>query len=306
MKCVLPLLPVVVLLKSATAAFNGTDITSAPFDPTEPVYQIHDKYPPVMTSTWTYGVQHDGWWIAHEALRGEVNDFQMALESLVSIPSASTVPAATAVTDHSVVVIAMQKWWRGHLKHMHSHHRNEDRIIKRFATQRFRWPDFVENDHQEILQRLDAIDTLVQRIVEIGTSVASSTGSDNTDRISPPSDNIVTCITELKSLWTDYNRVILQHLDQEEEVCIALMRAYFHPKHVQRMQHRLGMMGPAVEMGAIVHYVGEVGMKESMKAQKTPRIMEAIGWNLILKPRHRHYVKAMVNQLEILKHARLV
>ncbi|KAI2493476.1 Hemerythrin HHE cation binding domain [Fragilaria crotonensis] len=218
MKCVLPLLPVVVLLKSATAAFNGTDITSAPFDPTEPVYQIHDKYPPVMTSTWTYGVQHDGWWIAHEALRGEVNDFQMALESLVSIPSASTVPAATAVTDHSVVVIAMQKWWRGHLKHMHSHHRNEDRIIKRFATQRFRWPDFVENDHQEILQRLDAIDTLVQRIVEIGTSVASSTGSDNTDRISPPSDNIVTCITELKSLWTDYNRVILQHLDQEEEV----------------------------------------------------------------------------------------
>ena len=303
MRCVLPLLQVVVLLRSATATFNGTNITSAPFDPYEPVYQIHDKYPPNMTSTWTYGVKHDGWWIAHEALRGELNDFQMALKSLVPIPLTSTVPSSTAVTDHSVIVIALQKWWRGHLKHMHSHHRNEDRIIKGFATQRFRWPDFVETDHQDILQRLNAIDALVQRIVEIGKSVASS--RDTTGSSSPPSDNIVTCMAELKSLWADYNRVILQHLDQEEQVCIALMRAYFHPKHVQKMQHRLGMMGPAVEMGAIVHYVGEVGMKESMKAQQTPRMMEAIGWNLILKPRHRHYMKAMVKQLEILKHARL-
>jgi hypothetical protein len=301
MKYILPL--VGVLLRSTAAASNGSNIKSSPFDPNEPVHQIHDKYPPNMTSTWTYGVKHDGWWIAHEALRGEVNDFQMALESLVSSPLTSTATSATAFTDRSVVVIAMQTWWRGHLKHMHSHHRNEDRIIKRFATQRFRWPDFIETDHEDILQRLDAIDTLVHRIVEIGTSVMSS--SLNNGSISPPSDNFVMCMVELKSLWTDYNQVILQHLDQEEEVCIALMRAYFHPKHVQRMQHRLGMMGPAIEMGAIVHYVGEVGMKESMKAQKTPRMMEVIGWNLILKPRHRHYMKAMVKQLDILKHARL-
>lgn len=289
------------LLISTIAASIDKSITPVPFDPLDPVYQIQSKYPPNMTSTWTYGLEYDGWWIAHEALRGEVLEFQMALESLSR--SASSLPATNENTDHRVLVRKMQKWWRAHLKHMHSHHRNEDRIVKSFATQRFRWPEFIEADHHDISQLLDKIDRLVQRIVKVGTSVPSTTTKSGS--ISPPSDSIISCMAELRSIWDDYHQVVFRHLAQEEEVCIALLRAYFHPNQVQGMQHRLAMMGPRVEMGAIVHYVGEDCLKASMKAQRTPRVMELIGWNFILKPRHGYYMNTVVKQLEILKHARL-
>jgi len=253
---------------NTTMGLSGKDST---FDVLDPTYQIHEKYPPNMNTTWTYGMEHDGWWIAHQALRGELDDFQATLKSLHG--RLGTKQRA-----------AMQKWWRGHLIHMHSHHHNENKIAKKFASQRFRWPDFIEPDHDDILQRLDSINNLVDKIV-------------NSNR---PED-VATNLSELTIAWTDYHCTISQHLDREEEICISLMRAYFDQNQVQGMQQRLAMMGPRVETGSIVYYLGEQHIKMCMRVQKTPKIIEAIGWMLILKPRYRFYVKTMVKQLEILK-----
>jgi hypothetical protein len=255
------------LFVGTTMALIGSDTT---FDPLDPCYQICERYPPNMTSTWTYGMEHDGWWIAHQALRGELDDFQTILGSLHGLSTKQR--------------SAMQKWWRGHLKHMLSHHHNEDKIAKKFASQRFRWPAFIETDHDDVLQRLDSINTLLDKIVH-----------------STLSEDVATHLSELTIAWTDYHHAMSQHLDREEEICISLMRAYFNQNQVQRMQQRLAMRGPRVETGAIVYYLGEEHMKKSMRMQKTPKIVEAIGWMLILKPRYRFYMKTMVKHLEVLR-----
>jgi hypothetical protein len=180
-------------------------------------------------------------------------------------------------------VQALQKWWKGHLKHMTSHHRNEDNIAKQFAEKRFRWPEFVESDHVEIDRLIASIEVLIQRIAQDGSSISMGH------------------IVQLRTLWKEYHVIVARHLDQEEDVCIALMRAYFTQHQVQRMQHRLAMMGPRVEMGAIAYYVGFPLLEESTVAQRTPKILHWIGMNLILKPRHGFYLKTMVKQLEVMR-----
>jgi hypothetical protein len=272
MKSILAL--AIALLLCTTTASSSNNGAVVAFDPTDPAYQVNEKFPPNMTATWTYGIEHDGWWIAHQALRGELQDFSNALASLVSF----------GITQQQVV--ALRKWWKGHLKHMHSHHFNEDKIAKKFSSQRFRWPDFIEVDHEDVLQRLSSIEKLVQNVVNSSSTQPGEVASH---------------VEKLNSTWGDYHRIVSRHLDQEEEICIALMRAYFNQNQVQRMQQRLAMMGPRVETGAIVYYVGEEYMKESMRMQKTPKLVQAIGWNFILKPRYRFYTKTMVKQLEILK-----
>jgi hypothetical protein len=236
MKSVASLL-VLLFVVNTTIALPRRDST---FNFLDPAYQIHEKYPPNKNNTWTYGIEHDGWWIAHQALRGELDDFQAILSSLHG-------PICTKQRA------AMQKWWRGHLKHMHSHHHNEDNIAKTFASQRFRWPDFIEPDHDDILQRMDSINALVVKIV-------------NSNR----PEEIATHLSELKIAWTDYHCSVAEHLDREEEICISLMRAYFNQNQVQRMQQRLAMRGPRVETGAIVYYLGEQHIKLSMRMQKSP------------------------------------
>jgi hypothetical protein len=249
-----------------------TTTPKAAFDPAD--YQLHAHFPPNKTATWTYGIGYDGWLLAHKGLRGELQDFAEALESMLS---------QTSVTVEKAQKQALQKWWRGHLKHMTSHHRNEDSIAKKFAEKRFRWPDFVEMDHEEINRHIESIKPLIQFIVRDSSSISMGH------------------IVQLRTLWKDYHAIVARHLDQEEDVCITLMRAYFTQQQVQRMQHRLAMMGPRVEMGAIAYYVGFQVLEESTVAQKTPKILRWVGISLILKPRHWFYLKTMVKQLEVMR-----
>jgi hypothetical protein len=246
-------------------------VFSSEFDPTDPGFQVTEAFPPNKNETWTYAIEQDGWYIAHEALRGEANDFTKALDRFLL--------HSHRIQDFHLK--AMKRWWMGHQKHMDSHHHNEDMIAKKFASQRFHWPDFVDQEHQILLADLSSLDVAIKEFVH--TKPAEYTLH----------------LERIKELWDAYHQHVLLHLAREEEVCIGLMRAYFAQHEVTRLQHMLGMKGPRVEMGAIVHYLGGIdATKQVMQQQGLPTILEFIGMEFIAKPRYRFYKKKMLKHLD--------
>jgi hypothetical protein len=209
----------------------------------------------------------DGWTLAHDALRGEVYDFSEALDVINSRQASSPISHAQAR--------AMNKWWQGHLKHMQSHHTNEDRIVKAFVKRRFEYPDFMEEDHEQVEHHFDAISKLMRRLY---------IARNNHDRMR--------AFVQLRSAFQDYLDCLLPHLLAEEAIGIPLTRAYFTPTEVQRMTNHLARIGPRVETGAIVHYVGAAKLKQAMRLQNAP--LQRVAWFLILGPRYRYYKRHML------------
>jgi len=238
-------------------------------------WQVSPLHSPDKTSTWTYGIDMDGWTLAHDALRGEVYDFSDALNELHN--------RQTSISHRQAR--AMRKWWQGHLKHMQSHHTNEDRIVKKFVQRRFKYPDFMEEDHEEVEHHFEVISNLMRQVY------TARTDHDRTETFQ-----------HLRIAFEEYADCLLPHLLAEEAIGIPLTRAYFTPKEVQRMTNHLARIGPRVETGAIVHYVGASKLKLAMRLQNAP--LQRVVWALILNPRYRYYKRHMLALLnEILGEA---
>lgn len=214
----------------------------------------------------------DGWTLAHDALRGEVYDFIDALEAMNYRQTPISRRQARAI----------RKWWRGHLKHMQSHHTNEDRIVKAFVQSRFIYPDFMEEDHEQVEHYFDVISNLVKQLYVART---------DRDRME--------AFQHLRINFVEYTDCLIPHLLAEEAIGIPLTRAYFTPKEVQRLTNRLARIGPRVETGAIVHYVGASKLKQAMRLQNAP--LQRIAWALVLNPRYRYYKRHMLALLNEMK-----
>lgn len=241
---------------------------------TSTVASSHSSWhPPDKTSLWTYGIDMDGWTLAHDALRGEVHDFSQVLEALLA--------QSDPISNRQVC--AMNRWWRGHLIHMRSHHENEDHVVKAFVRRRFGYPHFMEVDHALIECHLNSISRLIKML--------SGRTRTSTDRLQ--------ILARLKAALRRYQDDLLPHLKGEEDVVIRLTRAFFTPNEVQRLTNRLAVIGPRLETGAIVHYVGKDKLKQAMRLQKAP--LQRVAWALILCPRYRYYQKHMLASLDVLR-----
>lgn len=268
-----------ILLLLLRLSLNHSELTTC-FDPMDPSYQVQPKYRPDKSSSWTYGLDTDGWMIAHDALRGEVSDFESVLN------------ASKHRISHSQTV-AIQKWWSLHVKHMQSHHKNEDKIVKHFVSQRFIYPEFMEHDHALINDHLEAINNVITELVNTTTDIINVNQTDAEGRLPK--------IMKLQLAWKAYMTDLLPHLKAEEDICIPLMRAYFTMSQVHHLSHRLAQSGPKVETGAIVHYAGREKVLATMEAQRVPVALQTIAWVLILRPRHEYYQREMIHLLETIR-----
>ena len=59
-------------------------MTSAPatIDTLDLKWQVSDKFKPDKTEEWSFPANKDGWVLAHNMLRGEINAFIKAIESI--------------------------------------------------------------------------------------------------------------------------------------------------------------------------------------------------------------------------------
>lgn len=229
-------------------------------------WQLSQSYPPDKTHLWTYGIDMDGWTLAHDALRGEIKDFQHALDTIMEQDISRR------------QVRAMRKWWKGHLTHVQSHHTNEDNIVKAFVKRRFSYPEFMQDDHEEIEHHFRVISDVIRQVY---------IARNDHDRME--------ALVKLKKAFEEYSDCLLPHLLAEEAIGIPLTRAYFTPKEVQRLTIRLARSGPRCETGSIVHYVGPAKLRQAMRLQNAP--LQRIAWILILNPRHRYYKRHMLRLL---------
>jgi hypothetical protein len=103
------------------------------FDPTSIQYQISKQYVPNKESTWPYPAQEDGWFHAHNALRGQMQMIHDALQTIQSRHQPLLdweVKALVQAFDH-------------HYEFIHTHHSNEDDISTPELLKRFQYPEKV-------------------------------------------------------------------------------------------------------------------------------------------------------------------
>lgn len=58
----------------------------------------------------------------------------------------------------------MQRWWKSHAAHIHSHHENEDDKFTPAMAERINLPEKLTTDHVVLTEHLDKIDGLVKAL----------------------------------------------------------------------------------------------------------------------------------------------
>lgn len=168
------------------------------FSPTDPRYTVDEKkFPPNKESTWPYPAEKCGWMMVHNALRGEIIQFQDTLSAI----------KARRGTLKSWEVECIQDVFIAHLYNMEEHHSTEDNILSPELMKRFKYPDKLTDDHEAIFAQLDKASEIVKSL---------KTG-----------DDTITTIGSLSHEFNVYKESIFPHFAEEEMYAIPLTRAYF-------------------------------------------------------------------------------
>lgn len=208
------------------ALLNGFDTPK--IDVFDPAYQVDPAHAPDKVDMWKLvPVEQDGWVLAHNAVRHELAELRKAMTA-VGIDT----KLAPWQCD------AIKKYVAGHLIHVHEHHRNEDDIFNPFLRQRILYPDKLEADHVELVEKMDEIEQVA------GALVANDT------------------LGTLMPLWSRYEALMLPHLHEEEVVGLPLARAYFSPAEIGKVVESFMKNGDPVSMGGFIHVLG--GKKDAL------------------------------------------
>ena len=144
-------------------------------------------------------------------------------------------------------VASIQRWWKSHLNHIHSHHQNEDEKMNPYLRERILYPEKLEADHIILTNHLDTIAGLVGNLSVSGTS-----------------------LEKLYSAWHSYQSMMELHLLEEEHFGIPLMRAYFKPKEMGKIVGDImgSKYAPKEEMGSFIYFLGEKKFREEFMKQE--------------------------------------
>jgi hypothetical protein len=158
-----------------------------------------------------------------------------------------------------------------HSESIHAHHANEDKIVAPFLRQRFKYPDKVEHDHEELVTQLNKVADIIQHLKE--------------------GDSVEPLLTE----WTKYDEMMRPHLKEEEDFYLPLMRAYFTREEFAVLVQQIIKNAPALELGGMVHTLGvDYFRSEFMKQEGIPSFV----WWLQFRSAHKAYVTQFVSKLE--------
>ena len=176
----------------------------------------------------------------------------------------------------------IQKWWDGHYIHIIEHHKNEDNQLNPFIKTRVNYPDKLETDHIELLEILNAISEDIENLKENDL------------------------VEELKVKWGNYELKMLPHLQEEEDIGLPLLMAYFTPKEVNQVTEKFLKDADKRSLGSFVHWMGN--KNECLKFQKN----EGIPWfvwyipNSGFKALRNHYRETMVSMIDSLLENKIV
>lgn len=232
-------------------------------------YQADKSFLPDKRILWKMSESETGWVIAHNAIREEIKSMKNALDKLI-------------LPLKKWQIECIQKWWDGHYIHIIEHHKNEDEQLNPFIKSRVNYPDKLETDHIELVELLNSISIDINNLKENDS------------------------LEGLKSKWENYESKMLPHLQEEEDIGLPLLMAYFTPKEVNQVTEKFLKDADKRALGSFVHWMGS--KKECLKFQKNEGIPVII-WYIPtsgFKALRSHYRKTMVSMIDSLLENKIV
>ncbi|CAB9524863.1 expressed unknown protein [Seminavis robusta] len=243
--------------------------TNQTIDVTDLQYQASKSFLPDKESLWKFPQEHDGWVHAHNAIRGEMQTIEDCFRVIQSRskkqPQLQNWEAA-----------ALRTVFDAHVNFVHVHHTNEDDIITPWLATRVNLPSKLTDDHAHIVRDMKSIQTRIHGLK----------GGDNRD----------TSMAALLTLWKPYTVTMREHLQEEEDIGLPLLRAYFTPKELLRTVMKLSKKessNPLVT-GTFVHHMGKDHCrKEFMKEHDVPSFVWYIAFARPLKMYEKQVVSVV-------------
>lgn len=243
-----------------------------PFDPTDLKYQVSDEFPPDKESTWPYPMEKAGWVLAHNALRGAMEQFQYCLSTVKKKSSEDNNKLQAWQVKCIKEVFAFQ------YEFIEEHHAFEDNILAPEFSKRFKYPDKLVDDHDGIIKQLNKVNELVKNL--------------------QPGLDTATAIHEVLNEFDKYDKAIRPHLLEEETIGLPLSRAYFDPKAFAKIMMKGQLKSPPnlVAMGCFVYFNGIGTSREFLKQEGMPFFV----WYLMWRPGYKKYCSTILEKVKAL------
>jgi hemerythrin-like domain-containing protein len=236
------------------------------FDATDKKYQVSAQYEADKESTWKYPAQNDGWVHAHNALRGELS---MIREVLVTMEQRSNPLEEWEILSVKCIM-------KAHFEHIHSHHTIEDEKFVPELRKRIQFPEKLVTDHIGLVKKLEELENIIKNM-QCGIQLES---------------------THLLQHWIEYHDMMLPHLQEEEDVGLPLLRAYFTPHDINPIVQKVMANCPKIELGSFIYFMGvDRCRNEFMKQEGIPSFVWYIDFNF----KYKYFVKEFVHHAEALK-----
>jgi hemerythrin-like domain-containing protein len=223
---------------------SNIETISNPIDTSDLKYQADKAFLPDKESVWKFPKEHDGWFHAHNTIRATLQDIEDCLTAVQSRAGKDTMLQSWEVQALQTVVDA-------HLEFVHLHHSNEDDVASPFLATRIKLPSKLTDDHEGIVKSLNSIEAKVK---------ALKAGDDRD-----------ASMAALLAEWKPSAATIREHMQEEEDIGLPLMRAYFTPAEVEKMVEKLIERETKLAMGSVIYHMGKDRMrKEFMKDHGIP------------------------------------
>lgn len=102
----------------------------------------------------------------------------------------------------------------------------------------------------------------------------------------------------MHSLFKAYHTEMTLHMDEEKEVILPLLRAYYRPKEVMVIDRRVVFQPTTYDLGSFVYYEGKDRFRRDfMKSQGVP----SIAWYLVFRRSYRAYAREVAQLMKALQ-----
>ncbi|CAB9528391.1 expressed unknown protein [Seminavis robusta] len=244
-------------------------------DTTDLQFQVDKAFAPDKESHWKYPKDHDGWVHAHNTIRG---DLQTAEDCFQAIQGRKRAEDPSSMTLKAWEVDCLQTVFDAHYEFVKMHHENEDHIITPWLNTRINLPAKLTDDHEDIVGAMKSLQSKIRGL--------------------KPGDERQASMETLLAEWKPYATNMREHLQEEEDIGLPLMRAYFLPKEYSKVIQKLVRGESKLMTGCFVHRMGEERCRnEFMKEQGIPFFV----WYLVFSGSIKLYESTVGAAIEALQ-----
>lgn len=231
------------------------------FNPTDLKWQLTADFKPDKASLWKHPAEKDGWVLAHNMIRQEVNDLIAGLHSIAEkYPNSTPQWAVNSIKDI----------WSHHYDVIMDHHRNEEEIINPYIKTRVNFPDKLEADHEALCIKMKDVQECIDKLQAKNS------------------------LDDLINSMNIYKTTMFPHMEQEEKVGLPLLRAYFTPRQVKAKQIKIALTTGSNVFGSMIDTMGDDYFRKVFMPQEG---IPFFAWHIKFRNDHMWFLQNVKCQL---------